>query len=142
MIYPLYQFKTVLHGLGFNLGPYGYGSNYNNVLDEYTMAAIQEFQAHYYLKKTGVLDLPTIKQAHQCMGTLKQNLNLILDKQIPLNGFYGPCTIQGVINFQKQYGLPATGIASSVVRKKLNTVAKEKLHLSIISPSIDLLQSA
>lgn len=128
MTYTLCQFKAVLDGLGYNLGPNGYGGNKSNTLDFYTQAAIQEFQTNYKLPVTGNLDAPTIEKAQQLMRNLKHSLNLTIDSHLPINEFYGPRTLQAVMEFQQHHNLPVTGIAGSVVRKTLDTEVKHQLR--------------
>jgi Putative peptidoglycan binding domain len=142
MAYALNQFKAVLDGLGYNLGPNGYGGNHSNALDFYTQAAIQEFQTHYHLPVTGTLDTTTSEKARQLVRNLKHSLNLAIDAQLPINEFYGPRTFQAVMRFQKLHHLPVTGIASSVVRNKLDAEVKELLRnqLNNKSPIKDSLQ--
>lgn len=142
MVYSLSQFKAILYGLGYNLGPNGHNGNQGNNLDFYTQAAIQEFQAHYDIAVTGVLDHPTIEKARQLVRNLQHSLNLTVDAQLPVNEFYGPRTLQAVMLFQKQHGLPVTGIAGATVRKRLEDEVKKQLRKKTNSHSLDSLQPA
>jgi peptidoglycan hydrolase-like protein with peptidoglycan-binding domain len=128
MAYALNQFKAVLDGLGYNLGPNGYGGNHSNVLDFYTQAAIQEFQAQHHLPITGTLDHTTSDKARQLIRNLKHSLNLAIDAQLPINEFYGPRTFEAVTRFQKLHHLPVTGIASNVVRNRLDAEVKKVMR--------------
>jgi peptidoglycan hydrolase-like protein with peptidoglycan-binding domain len=128
MFYSLSQFKAVLYGLGYNLGPNGSNGNQGNQLDFYTQAAIQEFQTQYSLAVTGQLDLPTAEKARQLVRNLQHSLNLTVNANLPVNEFYGPRTLQAVMVFQKQYGMPITGIAGACVRHRLDDEAKKRLR--------------
>ena len=128
MGYSLSQFKAVLDGLGYNLGPNGYGGNHGNTLDFYTQAAIQEFQLENELPTTGMLDHQTLEKARQLVRNLKHSLNLATDAQLPMNEFYGPRTLQAVMKFQKMHNLPVTGISGATVRQKLDAEVKKQLQ--------------
>jgi peptidoglycan hydrolase-like protein with peptidoglycan-binding domain len=128
MAYSLSQFKAVLDGLGYNLGPNGYGGNHGNTLDFYTQAAIQEFQLQNKLPTTGMLDQQTLEKARQLMRNLKHSLNLTTDAQLPINEFYGPRTLQAVMKFQKMHNLPVTGISGAAIRQKLDAEVKKQLQ--------------
>jgi peptidoglycan hydrolase-like protein with peptidoglycan-binding domain len=132
MAYTLSQFKVILNGLGYNLGPTGISGNYGNILDCYTQAAIQEFQAHYRLPTTGEVDRTTQEKARQLVRNLQHSLNLAIDAQLPLNEFYGPRTTRAVQLFQYQQGLPMTGIAGLTVRRKIETAAKQQLRCHVM----------
>lgn len=135
MSYSLNQFKAVLDGLGYNLGPNGYGGNHSNILDFYTQAAIQEFQTHYQLPLSGTPDPETTEKARQLMRNLKHSLNLAVDARLPLNEYYGPRTLQAVMRFQKIHNLPVTGIAGGVVRRKLDSAVKQLLREQLNDPN-------
>ncbi len=126
MTYSLAQFKEVLDGLGFHLGPDGLNGNNGNILDIYTQAAIREFQYQYQLPLTGKLDSVTDEKAQRVMRNLQYSLNLTVDAQLPVNEFYGPRTLQAVKAFQRAYGLPPTGIASLLVRQKIDEEARKR----------------
>lgn len=128
MGYSLSQFKAVLDGLGYNLGPNGYGGNHGNTLDFYTQAAIQEFQLENELPTTGMLDHQTLEKARQLVRNLKHSLNLATDAQLPMNEFYGPRTLQAVMKFQKMHNLPVTGISGAAVRQKLDAEVKKQIQ--------------
>lgn len=134
MIYNLSQFKAVLNGLGYNLGPDGHRGNYGNLLDAYTQAAIYEFQTEHGLPRTGELDSATIEKARQLIRNLQHSLNLAVDAQLPVNEFYGANTIKAVRAFQRKYDLPVTGITGSAVRQQLEGVVKQQLRRQLTSP--------
>ncbi|WP_421657420.1 peptidoglycan-binding protein [Leptothermofonsia sp. ETS-13] len=120
MAYSLSQFKEVLDGLGFHLGPDGLNGNNGNILDVHTQSAIREFQYQYKLPITGRLDSATDDKAQKIIRNLQYSLNLTVDAQLPVNEFYGPLTLQAVKSFQRVYGLPVTGIATLMVRQRID----------------------
>jgi peptidoglycan hydrolase-like protein with peptidoglycan-binding domain len=130
MAYSLGQFKEVLDGLGFHLGPDGLNGNNGNILDVYTQSAIREFQYQYQLPLTGRLDPATNDKAEKIMRNLQYSLNLTVEAQLPINEFYGPRTLQAVKAFQRSYGLPITGIATLTVRQRVEQEARKQLSAS------------
>ncbi len=130
MTYSLSQFKEVLDGLGFHLGPDGLNGNNGNILDVYTQAAIREFQQQYRLSLTGRLDSVTNEKAQIVVRNLQYSLNLTVNAQLPVNEFYGPRTLQAVKAFQRAHGLPPTGIATLTVRQKLDQEARQRTMVS------------
>jgi peptidoglycan hydrolase-like protein with peptidoglycan-binding domain len=133
MTYTLSQFKAVLNGLGYNLGPDGLNGNYGNLLDSYTQAAIQEFQEEQGLEPTGILDRPTVEKARQLIRNLQHSLNVTVNAQLPVNEFYGSHTGRAVMAFQQTHNLPVTGIAGLAVRKRLEDNVKQQLRQQINS---------
>lgn len=130
MAYSLSQFKEVLDGLGFHLGPDGLNGNNGNILDVYTQSAIREFQYQHRLPITGRLDSATDDKAQKVMRHLQYSLNLTIDAQLPVDEFYGPLTLQAVKAFQKAYGLPPTGIAALMVRQKIDQEMRKRVAAS------------
>ena len=125
MPYTLSQFKEVLDGLGYNLGPDGLNGNNGNSLDVFTQAAIRELQTYYGLPVTGKLDSATDYFVQKIVRNLQHSLNAVVDAQLPVNEFYGPRTVQAMKSFQRTYGLPMTGIANLTVRELLDAEAKK-----------------
>jgi peptidoglycan hydrolase-like protein with peptidoglycan-binding domain len=130
MSYTLSQFKEVLDGLGFSLGPDGINGNNGNILDIYTQAAIREFQSQYGLPINGKLDSTTEEIAKRIVRNIQYSLNLMVNAQLPVNEHYGPRTLQAMKTFQRAYGLPATGIATLTVRQKLDQETRKRSSLS------------
>ncbi len=126
MAYSLCQFKEVLDGLGFHLGPDGLNGNNGKILDVHTQSAIREFQYQYKLDLTGRLDFATDDKAQKVMRNLQYSLNLVLDAKLPVNEFYGPRTLQAVKTFQRAFGLPITGIATLTVRQRIEQEARKR----------------
>lgn len=90
MSYTVSQFKEVLDGFGYNLGPDGLNGNQGNSLDVFTQAAIQEFQKDYALPTTGQLDAATIILTQKLVRSIQYNLNLVVHAKLPISKFYGP----------------------------------------------------
>ena len=130
MSYSLADFKEILDGLGFHLGPDGLNGNNSSTLDSYTQAAMREFQHQYNLPLTGQLDAATEEQAQKAIRHLQYSLNLAIDAQLPVSGFYTPQTLQAVKTFQRRYRLPVTGVATLTVRLKINQVARQHVVIS------------
>lgn len=126
MAYTVSQFKEILDGLGFHLGPDGLNGNNGNILDAYTQAAIREFQYQYKLPTTSRLDSVTQDRAQKVIRNLQHSLNLVVNAQLPVNEFYGPRTLQAVRAFQKAFNLPVTGIATLTLRQKLDEEARKR----------------
>lgn len=137
MAYSLTQFKEVLDGLGYNLGPNGLNGNYDSTLDVYTQAAIREFQAQYNLPVTGKLGADTEAKAKQVVKNIQYSLNLVVNAQLPLSEYYGPLTFRAMKSFQSAYGLPVTGIAGLTVRKKLDEEAKKRIQGQGFNAAVD-----
>lgn len=130
MAYSLSQFKEVLDGLGFHLGPDGLNGNNGNILDVYTQSAIREFQYQYKLPISGRLDSATDDKAQKIMRNLQYSLNLTVDAQLPVNEYYDSLTLQAVKAFQKSYGLPPTGIAAHIVRQTIDQEVRKRTTAS------------
>lgn len=131
MTYSLSQFKVVLNGLGYNLGPDGLGGNHGNLLDPFTAAAIQDFQVQYHLDMTGKLDRATTEKAQHIMRNLNHSLNVIVNSELLVSEFYHMSTQKAVMQFQQMQGLPMTGIASTTVRRRLDEVVKAQLRQQV-----------
>ncbi|MGA7937916.1 MAG: peptidoglycan-binding protein [Kovacikia sp.] len=130
MTYSLSQFKEVLDGLGFHLGPDGLNGNNGNTLDVFTQSAIREFQQQYQLSLTGRLDPVTHDKAEKIMRNLQYSLNLTVNAQLSVNELYSFQTLQAVKAFQRAYGLPITGIATLTVRQKIEQEVRKQLLAS------------
>lgn len=104
-----------------------------------------------YLAKIIAVETNLLKAWQQSKG-LRRNLNyqssgndvVLLQKMLSqdpniypeqrVTGYYGELTRQAVIRFQKEYGLPETGIVDSATREKLNEV-----FLSFLCPEQTLI---
>ncbi len=120
--YNVTQFLTVLYGLGYNVD-----LRSNSLSDPLSQQAIRDFQREYELTIDGIAGADTQKMAFRVMRTLHDNLNNVVKPNPPLiyNGQYDAATESAVRQFQRQFNLPVTGIASIGVRKDLDLQAKK-----------------
>ena len=109
------QFVAVLNGLGY---PVALGMPLSAAK---VQQAIRDFQVQYRLPVDGNINIPSQDLAADVVRNLQRNLNLVLKLKtpLPLTQFYGSQTEAAVKLFQKQYKLPATGIATLETRQKL-----------------------
>lgn len=127
--YSLVQFRSVLQGLGYlpatNLSqPCDPDSTPIDLLSE----AIQAFQQDYQLVCNGQLDTATQERARQLVRNLQHSLNLVVQAQLTLNGFYNRATIRAIEVFQQQRGIVVTGIADHGLRRVLEQEVKQWLR--------------
>ncbi|MED1673248.1 peptidoglycan-binding domain-containing protein, partial [Pallidibacillus thermolactis] len=123
------KLKQDLANLGFVVS--------NNPNEDYgpkTSAVVKEFQLYYGLKTTGEADGATLAKIEEVLSstyriglsspqvkTLKLNLaTLGFQVSDNPNNDYGPKTATVVKEFQRYYGLRATGIADEVTLKKID----------------------
>ena len=134
----VYQMKLDLAKLGFVVS-----NNPNWDYGPKTKKVVEEFQAYYGLKKTGVADNATLDK-------LKKNVNSpyqmgksspqIKEFKLKLaalgfpvsnnpNNDYGPKTAQTVKRFQEAYGLRVNGIGDEITLKKVDELYESKISL-------------
>jgi len=128
--YSLTQFRTILQGLGYlPATPISHAYHPSeSTLDAALSQAIQTFQIDYHLSPTGQLDRATQERARQLIRNLQHSLNLVVQAQLPLNGFYSMATIHAVERFQKQQNRVPTGIADHDLRRVLEQQVKQRLR--------------
>jgi len=106
-----------------------------------TSEVVEDFQAYYGLRKSGVANQATINKLNEILDTmfktgnsgkevitLKRNLTKLAFGNFPKNPSrnYGPVT-EGVIReFQKHYGLKVNGIADIITLNKINDILSTK----------------
>lgn len=118
------EMRSVLRGFGYNvtLG--------DSLTDEATTRAIREFQQGYRITPVdGVAGERTQNLAADLVRILQANLNLVVKPNplLPRTQFYGPRTEEAIRQFQRQFNLPVTGIATLPVRQRLDLEAKRIL---------------
>lgn len=118
------EMRSVLRGFGYNvtLG--------DSLTDEATTRAIREFQQGYRITPVdGVPGERTQNLAADLVRILQANLNLVVKPNplLPRTQFYGPRTEEAIRQFQRQFNLPVTGIATLPVRQRLDLEAKRIL---------------
>src|SRR5690625_1750717 len=129
------QMKKDLNKIGFG------GMNINNLYGNFTAQRVTEFQKHYGLKVNGIADDVTLAKITSIANTifqegdrhndviqLKKDLAKVGFGGMNLNNLYGSFTAQRVSQFQKYFGLKATGIAENVTRSKVKSVANSPLQ--------------
>jgi len=129
------QMKKDLNKIGFG------GMNINNLYGNFTAQRVTEFQKHYSLKVNGIADDVTLAKITSIANTifqegdrhndviqLKKDLTKVGFGGMNLNNLYGSFTAQRVSQFQKYFGLKATGIAENVTRSKVKSVANSPLQ--------------
>lgn len=128
--YSLHQFRAILQGLGYlpATPTSELPCHSEDSLDPALVKAIQTFQHDYQLAPTGQADRATQERARQLIRNLQHSLNLVVQAQLPLNGFYSSATICAVELFQKQYNLAVTGTAPGELRHILEQQVKQRLR--------------
>src|SRR5690625_836629 len=129
------QIKKDLNKLGFG------GMNINDLYGSFTAQRVTEFQKHYGLKVNGIADDVTLAKItssanavfhegdrHNDVIQLKKDLDKLGFGGMNINDLYGSFTAQRVSQFQKYFGLKATGIAENVTRSKVKSVANSPLQ--------------
>jgi peptidoglycan hydrolase-like protein with peptidoglycan-binding domain len=107
-------FVAVLQGIGYPIEP-GASLDYSSV-----QAAIASIQRQGNLPVTGRLDGYTEAYTQNNVKLIQRQLNQVLGLNLPSDQpFYGPLTRNGIIAFQRTYGLPVTGIADITTRQSL-----------------------
>src|SRR5690625_1215341 len=129
-----------------NLNKLGYGGiTVTNYYGSFTEKRVKQFQEYYGLKVTGEADQATLSKIasllpnplskgkrHKNTIPLKKKLNEIGYGGITVTNYYGSFTEKRVKEFQKDYGLPVTGIADA---KTLATIEKAMETREVITYS-------
>ncbi len=147
----LTRMRDNLDGLGYAMGPrglFGVGNEQNTfdaaalgggsltpdismrrvgVLDNYTKAAIYQFQRDQGIAATGQLGTDLVARVELAVRNVQNNLKIVLAKSDAdlLSGYYGLKTFQYMKEYQKTKGLPVTGIATPAVQKFLADEARK-----------------
>ena len=123
-IYTPSQFRAFLMGFGYNVQ-----QTEGKVPTEVTRQAIRDFQKQYGIKVDGIAGTQTQQLAAAAVKNLQGSLNLVVKPTplLPRDQFYGSQTAAVVKQFQKQEGLPVTGIATLEVRSRLDQEARKAL---------------
>src|SRR5690606_2399784 len=146
------QVKT----LKLNLATLGFqvSDNPNNDYGPKTATVVKEFQRYYGLRATGIADEVTLKKIDDMLSspyrvgqsspqvkTLKLNLaTLGFPVSDNPNNDYGLKTSAVVKEFQKYYGLRATGIADEVTLKKIDDMLLSPYRVGQSSPQVKTLK--
>ena len=129
------QLKKDLNKIGFG------GMNINNLYGSFTAQRVSEFQKQNGLKVNGIADEVTLAKItsiadkifqegdrHNDVIQLKKDLTKVGFGGMNLNNLYGSFTAQRVNQFQKYFGLKATGIAENATQSKIKSVANSPLQ--------------
>ena len=121
------------------------GITVTNYYGSFTEKRVKQFQEYYGLKVTGEADQATLSKIasllpnplskgkrHKNTIPLKKKLNEIGYGGITVTNYYGSFTEKRVKEFQKDYGLPVTGIADA---KTLATIEKAMETREVITYS-------
>lgn len=120
------QFRTVLHGLGYNVK-----ISDAALTDAQTKKAVREFQQGYKLKPVdGIAGPETESYAGNIVEILKRNLNYVVKPNPPLrvNPYYNSQTEAVVKEYQQKSQMQQTGIADLALRYKLDNEAEKMLN--------------
>ena len=126
------EFRSLLRGFGYNV------TIGDTLTDEATTRAIREFQQGYKLTPVDATAGPNTQDfAANIVRILQANLNLVVKPNPPLprNQFYGPRTEDAIRQFQRQFNLPVTGIATLPVRQRLDREARRILGFEEQAPA-------
>jgi peptidoglycan hydrolase-like protein with peptidoglycan-binding domain len=126
------EFRSVLRGFGYNLTV-----NDTPLTDKETIAAIRQFQQGYKIQADGIAGPQTQDLAAALVSILQANLNLVLKPSpaLPKSQFYGALTEAAIRRYQKQAGLPDTGIATLAIRQRIDNEATRILKNQAPAPS-------
>jgi peptidoglycan hydrolase-like protein with peptidoglycan-binding domain len=117
-VYTDAEFRSLLQNLGYDIDPT------KPLTDGPTRIAIQDFQKTYALAITGQADRFTQERAALVVRTIRNNLKITVNRNFAVTPDYDAATIAAVKQFQTKAGLNPTGIASPMVRRKLDAEAK------------------
>jgi peptidoglycan hydrolase-like protein with peptidoglycan-binding domain len=115
------QFISVLNGFGYPV------SLSAPLTDPIVQQAIRDFQAQNRLPVDGTLNPPTQDKAADLVRQLQSELNRVIQPspQLPGSQFYGKQTESVVRLFQRQNGLPETGIATFETRQRISDILND-----------------
>ena len=124
-------FKQNLKTLGFG------GMNINETYGSFTATKVRQFQQHYGLKVNGVGDEKTLQKINEILSSpfqegkehpdvipLKEKLIKLGYGGMNRNQKYGSFTAKRVREFQKDFGLPVSGIADEITLQMIELASK------------------
>ncbi|KAM3100216.1 peptidoglycan-binding protein [Phormidesmis sp. 146-35] len=125
------QFISVLNGFGYPV------SLSAPLTDPIVQQAIRDFQAQNRLPVDGTLNPPTQDKAAELVRQLQTNLNRVIQPspQLPGSQFYGKQTESVVRLFQRQNGLPETGIATFETRQRISDILNDATPRNPTTPT-------
>lgn len=129
------NFKRQLNELGFG------NIKMTTFFGSFMEKRLKEFQKHYGLKVTGIIDEPTERALNEASATvlkkgirhqdviqLKKDLNRLGFGNIKVSTLYGSFMEKRVKEFQRHYGLNITGIADAKTLDKMSEILSSPLQ--------------
>jgi peptidoglycan hydrolase-like protein with peptidoglycan-binding domain len=117
-LYTEAQFRALLLGFGYEINAQ------RPLSDRSAMLAIRDFQQLYGIGESGQADQKTQAIASSVMRNLRNGLRLVLQINLPITPYYDGDVAAALRQFQTRYGLPANGVATSLVRSRVDAEAR------------------
>ncbi|GLO67597.1 peptidoglycan-binding protein [Oceanobacillus kimchii] len=127
------ELKEKLNHIGF-----GY-ITVSTLFGSFTETQVRNFQEHYGLRVNGIADEVTFAKIdeiynsplqlgnrHPDIITLKENLNNLGYDGIAISDYFGDWTEKRLKEFQKDYGLPVSGIADEITLAKIEEASENR----------------
>lgn len=116
-LYSTTEFRAALNGIGYPIPRTG------ALTDNQTTAAIGLFQRDYQLPINFTADSVTQEKLASIIRNLRNNLRIVVSRELVVNPFYDAPTEAAVTLFQRRNNLPVTGVADLATRRNLNQAA-------------------
>jgi peptidoglycan hydrolase-like protein with peptidoglycan-binding domain len=116
-LYTTTEFRAALNGIGYPVPRTG------ALTDNQTTAAIGLFQRDYQLPVNFTADPATQEKLASIIRNLRNNLRIVVSRELAVNQLYDAPTEAAVTLFQRRNNLPVTGIADLPTRRSLNQAA-------------------
>lgn len=116
-LYTTTEFRAALNGIGYPVPRSG------ALTDNQTTAAIGLFQRDYQLPINFTADPATQEKLASIIRNLRNNLRIVVSRELVVNQLYDVPTEAAVTLFQRRNNLPVTGIADLSTRRNLNQAA-------------------
>lgn len=134
-----------------NLNSLGFGNILvTDLYGSFTVKKVKDFQKYYGLKVNGIADEPTFAKVKEILNsplqlgkssneieTLKKNLNTLGYSGIKVTPYFGDFTKKRLKEFQKDHGLPVSGIAEANTLAKIAAALKNNEKPNIITSYTD-----
>jgi peptidoglycan hydrolase-like protein with peptidoglycan-binding domain len=117
-LYTEAQFRALLLGFGYEINAQ------RPLSDRAAVLAIRDFQQQYGIGESGQADQKTQAIAASVMRNLRNGLRLVLRNNLPITQYYDADVATALRQFQGRYGLPANGLATALVRSRVDAEAR------------------